>query len=275
MRWTIAIVSDLHAGSTLGLHPHAGTTLDDGQTYHPTKPQRWLWDNWLDFWKRVAEHRGDKLAVLVNGDVVDGDHHGTWQLASGNPVDQAKIADAVMEPVFALEPDAVIVTRGTEAHVGGSASHEESIAKGWANRREAVPLVMHNANYTWWHFTGEFEGVLIDAAHHGRMGGRNWTGPNAANLHAADIFYEHAKRGWRHPDLCVRSHSHQTADSQDAHPVRYIATPAWQLKTAFGHKVVAGKYADIGGIIAQCEDGELTAKRIKYEPDPSPAWKAA
>jgi hypothetical protein len=47
------------------------------------------------------------------------------------------------------------------------------------------------------------------------------------------------------------------------------------MKTAFGHRIKAAKYADIGGVIAQCEGGQLTAKRIKYEPDPAPVWRPA
>jgi hypothetical protein len=271
MRWTLAIVSDLHAGSTVGLHPNSGTTLDDGGVYNPNKPQRWLWERWLDYWSQVSESRADKLAVLVNGDVVDGSHHETTQLVSGNPVVQADIARAVMEPVFALRPDAVIVTRGTEAHVGKSASHEEAIAKDW--QRDGLPIIKHGQAFTWWHFVGDFCKVRVDASHHGSMGGRNWTAPNQANLHAADIFYEHIKAGRRHPDLCIRSHSHRSGDSYDAHPVRYMATPAMQLKTAYGHKKFAGKFADIGGIIAQCGE-HLEARRVLYHPDPSPVWRA-
>ena len=272
MRWTIAAVSDLHAGSTLGLHPKAGTTLDDGQTYHPNKAQLWLWSKWLDYWKQVAAVRADKLAILLNGDLVDGNHHGTTQLVSGNPVDQAAICSAILEPAFALKPDHIIVTRGTEAHVGGSACFEESIAKGWHGR--GLPIVMHATNYTWWHFVGKFGNIVVDMAHHANMGGRNWTGPNACNLHAADLFYEHAKNKRPHPDLALRAHAHRSGDSQDAHPVRYIAMPAWQIKTAFGHKIAAGKFADIGGVIAQCGD-TLEARRVLYPADPAPVWEAA
>ncbi len=99
-------------------------------------------------------------------------------------------------------------------------------------------------------------------------------GMGPANLHAADIFYEHAKHGRPHPHLCLRSHSHKSADSHDAHPVRYVALGAWQLKTAFGHKIYAGKFADVGGLIAHCDD-HLEARRVMYPPDPSPVWEAS
>ncbi len=154
MRWTVAAVSDLHAGSTLGLHPEAGSTLDDGGTYHPNKGQRWLWAKWLDYWAQVKAVRGKRLAIILNGDLVDGAHHNTTQVSSGNPVIQAEICRAVLEPAFALKPDCIIVTRGTEVHVGGSASEEESIAKSWI--REGLPVVPHAHSATWWHFVGKF-----------------------------------------------------------------------------------------------------------------------
>ena len=279
MAWTLACVGDLHAGSTLGLHPLAGSALDDGGTYHPTKGQRWLWDKWNGkFWPRVADTRRDRLALLLNGDLVDGGHHhGTTQATSGNMSIQLDILDTLLEPALALKPDLIVITRGTAVHTGASACFEELAAK--RLRERGLPVHPHKSTgaLTWWHFTAEFGGVLIDMAHHGQgLPKRGWTRKNGANLHAADIFFKHALAKRRCPDLVLRSHIHVHGDSLDNYPVRYIALPAWQLKTEFGHRIAAGgEFADIGGVIAQCEDGNLTVDTQLYPADPAPVEKFA
>ena len=47
----VAIISDLHAGSTVGLCPPR-FTLDDGGDYVSSPAQRWLWRNWNHFWAK-------------------------------------------------------------------------------------------------------------------------------------------------------------------------------------------------------------------------------
>lgn len=277
MSWTLACVGDLHAGSTLGLHPQAGSALDDGGTYHPTKGQKWLWEKWSQrFWPRVAETRRDRLALLLNGDLLDGAHHNTTQVSSGNPTVQLDILDSCLAPAFDLKPDLIVITRGTEVHVGGSACFEELAAKRWKER--GLPVHPHKSTgaLTWWHFTAEFSGVLIDMAHHGQgLPRRGWTKENGANLHAADMFFKHAKAKRRWPDLVLRSHIHVHGDSVDKFPLRYISLPAWQLKTGFGFRITTD-FADIGGVIAQCADGKLdNVDSLIFPADPAPAEKFA
>jgi hypothetical protein len=78
---------------------------------------------------------------------------------------------------------------------------------------------------------------------------------------------EHALRGQRHPDVAVRSHRHVYGDSFDAYPTRVVQTPAFQLKTAFGHKVAANSIADIGGVIfVVAPDGRYEVKPQLFTP---------
>ena len=59
------------------------------------------------------------------------------------------------------------------------------------------------------------------------------------------------------PDLAVRSHFHQFADSGQIHKIktRAVALPAWQLATEYVHRV-AESLADIGLVCAVIEDGQ-------------------
>ena len=58
----LAITSDHHTGSTLGLCPPEGVRLDDDGSYKPSRAQLWLWANWLDYWKAVAAIRDQHKA---------------------------------------------------------------------------------------------------------------------------------------------------------------------------------------------------------------------
>ena len=87
---------------------------------------------------------------------------------------------------------------------------------------------------------------------------------------------EHALRRERHPDLAIRSHRHQYGDSFAAFPTRVIQTPAFQLKTAFGHKVAANNIADIGGILLLLHpDGQHEVTPVLFQPSLPKAWSPA
>lgn len=242
----LAVVSDIHAGSTVALCPPDGPKLDDGGVYQPSKAQLWLWDCWLDFWNAVAVRRKKEKAdlyCLYNGDIYDGDHHGTSQTVSRNPEAQAYIATEAFKIPQKLQPLRQFVVRGTEAHAGEAGSSEEGFAKGIGAERDTT-----TRTWSWWRLRLELNGVLFDVQHHGRMGQRPWTEGNVVNLLAAQIWHEHARVGLRHPDIAIRSHYHRHGDSGDAHPTRAIQTPAWQLKTAYAHRVAAESLAHVGGL---------------------------
>jgi hypothetical protein len=278
MTVVIAITSDLHCGSTTGLCPES-IQLDDGGEYRASKAQRWMWQGWKDYWKQVESIRikeKAKLYTVFNGDLVDGNHHGTTQILSGNPNGQAAALNAAMTVPLALKPDKIWITRGTDAHVGQSACSEERIADGL--RRDKRPVVgdPNTGTASQWHIRMEVEGTRLDFAHHGRVGTRPWTKPNVTANLAFEIFCDHAKDGIPHPHIAVRSHMHQLVDTGSIHPVRLIQTPCWQFGTSFIHRIAPGKLADIGGVIIVLRKGQAPDVRpIMYKPEPTPLWKAA
>ena len=265
----IAVTSDHHAGSTLGLCPPEGVRVDDDSEYHPSKAQQWTWHCWENYWKHVtARRKGCDLYCVYNGDAVEGDHHHTSQIISRNPEPQTYIT----ERVFGVpqEPDKVFVVRGTEAHVGPGASSEELLAKRLKAQRSETKTWSH------WRLRMEVHGVRLDFQHHGRTGTRPWTRASALGTLATEIFYEHAAAGILAPHLALRSHRHLYGDSYDACPTRVIQTPAWQLKTAHAHKVAPESIADIGGIIVTVNpDGTYEVEKKLYRPQLPTIWKAA
>lgn len=277
MTTLIACVSDLHAGGSTALCPPT-VTLDDGGTYHASTAQQWLWQCWADYWARVAVLRKQyrcPLYAVFNGDLVDGQHHGTTQVLSGNPNAQAAVVNAAMQVPLALEPDRLFFVRGTEVHVGQSASAEERIADGLRRDHRPVEGDRVHGTASHWHLRMSVRGLLIDVAHHGRTGQREHTRGGAAVLHAHDIFLAHAKRKERAPDLCLRAHYHRFNDSYDACPTRVVTTGAWQLATGYVHRVAPDTLADVGGVIvAVADDGTYTVEKVHFTPERSPIWHA-
>ncbi len=247
----LAVTSDHHCGSTVGLCPEE-VQLDDGGKYVASKAQRWLWVNWNTYWDKVAAIRKEhdaKLIQVFNGDMTDGDHHGTTQILSGNPTAQASVVNEAMQRPRSMKPDAMFFVRGTEAHVGKSAAFEERIALGLQKDGHNVIGDPDTGTASWWHAKINVGGWRFDFAHHGRMGQRPWTKPNVVNLLAFQIWTEHGLRGEEPPHFAFRSHLHQWADTFNTYPTRLIQTPAWQLATAYVHKVAAESIADVGGVI--------------------------
>ena len=124
----LAAVGDTHIGSTVGLCPRR-VELDDGGTYEASKSQRWLRECWEDYWQQVKARKRKKTRVvaLLNGDLADRNRHSKYQLVMINRAVIQRMMLDVLEPVLDIA-DAIIVVRGTEAHVGGSSEMEEWLA---------------------------------------------------------------------------------------------------------------------------------------------------
>lgn len=273
-RYVLAVVSDVHAGGTTALCPES-VPLDDGGEYHASKAQRWLMQCWEEYWKDVdVARQGAELVAVFNGDMVEGAHHKTTQILSENPNAQAAVVNAAMAVPLALKPDHIVIVRGTEAHVGQSASAEERIADGL--RRDKRPIITEPETKaaSWWHWRAEIGGVRVDVTHHGRTGLREHTRASAATLHAHDVLLSHVKQGHAPPHLCLRGHHHKFNDSFDACPVRVVTTGAWQLGTGHVKKIAADSLADIGGAIVTIQDGSYEVRKVQFHPeDRGPVWR--
>ena len=86
--------------------------------------------------------------------------------------------------------------------------------------------------------------------------------------YAQDIFFNYLLDGGEVPDLAIRSHYHQYADSGKIHKVktRAVALPAWQLATEYVHRV-AESLADIGLVYFEIDDNDYEMKNILFTPD--------
>lgn len=260
-----AITSDMHVNSTVGLCPAGGIELDDGGTYMPSATQLALWDRWVDFWQKVETMRdafGADLKVALVGDVVDGDHHNTAQIASRNMTTQQFAAIEALKPMTDLLPDSVYLFRGTSAHVGKSAQNEESIGA----CLKTVPDPVTGA-YTRWHSRILSHGKIFDFAHHGRMGFRPWTKLGALANYAVQTMVDCIEEGIPIPNFIFRGHNHQMLDTgENNHKTRAIALPSWQFATEFTHRIATGVLPSFGGyIVLVYPSGHTVVHPVKYK----------
>lgn len=264
MEHIIAVVSDIHANSKLGLCPPY-IQLEDGY-WRASKPQRWMWNNWISFWKEALalkrEHKAP-LLTIINGESADNNKYNPVELISARETDQLDIAYKTLEPVARLS-DEIVVTRGTEAHVNIGSTMDEIVAR----MLDALPN--GKGQHSWYHFRATVAGLKLDVAHHPGTGHmRTWTRGNDANRLAKGVIdsYVDRKDFDNIPDLILRAHNHKPVDSYDNHIARAIVTPSWQLGTSFGYRI-GGGWLPTGGLFVLCKGrGKYDiVKRYQYWP---------
>jgi hypothetical protein len=240
-------ISDTHVGSTVGLSPKR-FRIDESNVHEASESQLLILDFWHEFWKRRKKD-GRPLVLVLGGDMVDGDHHGTFQIWSQDELVQVDASVELLKPAVNLA-DKAFLLRGTSAHVGQSGRYDSRVA-----RELGVPV--------YYHLQLNVSGVLFDLAHHGPgTGKRIWNLGNVARLYARHVAMSHILRGVRAPDCVIRGHVHKCIHEtirDNGHSTEMIIAPSWQLKTEFAYRVsTEDDLADIGGVIVGVDSGKVT-----------------
>jgi hypothetical protein len=251
------IISDLHAGCQLGLCPPK-VRLDEGGEYIPNEIQEILYEYWLEFWDiHVPEMtNGLPYYIIVNGDTIDGVHHGATHQISHNLTDQANIAMDLLKPLKEKCEGRFYMIRGTEAHTAPSSQEEERLAK----ELESIPNKFGQyARNELWKKIGDH---IIHVLHH--IGSTNSQSYESTAVHGELVaaYTEAARWGEQPPDIVVRSHRHryfETVIATKNGRGRGIVTPGWQAKTPFSYRIGArNQRPQFGGIvIIESPGGEL------------------
>lgn len=252
----VVAFSDLHVGSTVALCHPQGIALEDGGRYMPNPAQLWIWDRWIELWGIIKTEKKRRPVIgIMNGEFVDGKHHETSQLASASPEIMAGAALDVMSVVMPCL-SMLYVTRGTEAHSGAGAASDYAIARELGAIVD--PTSGMNAAYQW---RIDVNGVIIDAAHHVSGGARLSSRGNGIRAEMIDSIVSGDA-----PDVMIRSHVHNYSDTgMNFWPRQAFVTPAWQLKTAFGHRITRVRTQNVGCVLVDIEDGQaLPIRPILY-----------
>lgn len=255
------VVSDIHAGSTLGLCPPEGHKLDDGGMYKPSRLQKAVWNIWEDkFWNGWVPKvtKGEPYDLIINGDAIDGDHHRTPTIISSNLHDQFKAArDCLATPIAkALQSGGKYYhVRGTEAHVGQSAQEEERLAEALG----AIPD--EEGSYSRWEIWKRVGGALCHLTHHIGTTGSQAYESTALMKEMVESFVEAGRWNDEPPQIVVRSHRHRcmSINMPTQHGYGIVAvTPGWQLKTPYTFKIPGARVGQpqFGGLLIRAGDEE-------------------
>jgi hypothetical protein len=260
----VAIISDTHLGGLTSLSLHewtcdTGEIHEDGtpitQLYTATLAQDWIYQCWTDYWNYIKLLAGKKHRIIAIhlGDIVEGNHHHTVQ-AMPNMGDQIGMAIEIMKPIANLcskTKGRLLFIRGTEAHAGEGAQSEVGVSNALGCQST-------------WENIFDIDGTIVDVAHQGRAGRRDWTSAAAGMATEAimDAATDNPPRPI--PKYVFRGHNHLCDDSgTKIASTRAISMPAWTLRGAFGYKVAAGHRSDIGGAII-LPDGSLDLSKLRY-----------
>jgi len=266
-RDNIIVISDTHCGCKLGLHPSGPVILDEGTPSNPSRLQRKLWSIWREFWDEWVPRvtRGEPYDLVVNGDALDGVHHGSVTQISHNMNDQHAIAMACLEPEAKkclASGGRYYHVRGTEAHVGKSGVYEERLAK----ELGAVPNEDEQyARWELWLRVGPGKGHLCHFLHHIGTTGSAAYETSALTAEQVASFTESGKHGDNAPQVIVRSHRHRHFETRSSGKEGYYivtVTPGWQLKTPFAYRIPGARLSQpqFGGILIRAGDEELHSR---------------
>lgn len=261
---SIVIVSDLHCGSTLGLTTEQVMPMAEGGGYQPSRFQADVARAWHDFFRNIVpkETKGSKKRILVvNGDMVDGNHHNTVALATNNIQIQEMWATTILTDA-SKDFDRVYCTLGTEAHSlpGGQADERIAAAIG----AEKNPDGMSAA----WQLWLDIDGMLVNIAHHIGTTSSAAYESSAVMRELVAALVEAGQWEQKLPDVIVRSHRHRyirLAIPSAKGEIQAVVTPGWQLKTPFVERLDRMRMPHIGAIILKM-DGSTCEIKAKIYP---------
>lgn len=252
------VISDLHCGCQFGLCPPEGLTLDGGGHYEPSKLQLKVWEWWTKFWQEWVQKvtRGERYALILNGDTTDGRHHGSTTQISQNLSDQKRLAAEILFPVIE-HAECLYMVRGTEAHVGAAGENEEMLGETLCAVQDAT------GNHTRLELSlrlGGDNGALCNIMHHIGTTSRTHYESSAPMGEMGEILTEAGRWNEEAPDFIIRSHRHRHIKIQKSSAKGYSiveVTPGWQLKTPFVYKINArNAIPEFGGILIRQGDEE-------------------
>lgn len=273
-RTIIAIPADEQSGSTVGLLPPTWIS-PDGIKHSMSEGQSLLWEQWTECWKVVKDlkkqKRGTRLIIVNNGDAIEGDHNGTTQIVTKNLDEQKRMHVASMKIGMKIagfnhaKGDKLFYISGTETHV---AYHEDDIARSFVDKQghsiikpDIVPTIendFEDGKYVREQLYLEVNGVLLDIAHHGfTAGGRAWTKGSTLRSNLQSVYFDYINKGKKIPRYVIRSHKHEFITERYSNLQGIIdgfITPAFQLKTVYGHMVASLKDSSIGMLIIIIEE---------------------
>lgn len=260
----LVVLSDIHAGSTVALLPPAFETAE-GQTVGQNAIQQWLWACWTDAQEWIAEKlAGDTFGLVLNGDLVEGVHHGTKQVVSPDIGDHLKAAIEILQPL-SERAEKTFVVRGTECHTGNVEIAVAKAINAELNPELNIPVFDR--------LTLDVAGVRCVFRHHIGTSVRRGLAATQFSIQLAEEQVEAANNDEVIPRVLCCAHRHKFGAYEDDRGLALVSPP-WQMLSRFAHKVVSQARTKPGVFILDWRgipDGQLPRvhKRLYDTPKPN------
>lgn len=259
MKRRIAVLSDLHVGSTVGLWPgrHA---VEGGGVYEANEYQQWLYQCWQDMLTEIKRLR--PRVAIINGDPLQGTNMRDGQLITNKIDVQADACSELLAPLRKVVKDLYII-RGTEWHDGKAAENVEQMAKALGAKTDPS-----SGQNTWWELYLDVGGPVLHFAHHVGVSSVPWyeaTVPLRDTLLMLSELWRFFGSEAPNVRMVVRSHRHRYIHVDAPPDIQVVVTPAWQLKTAFAHKKAASMLPEIGWVLIEWDGKDLVVKPRIYQ----------
>ena len=258
-----AFIADPHAGSTCALLPPGFKTLED-ETIGQNALQRWLWACWVDAQAWLAGIIGkDPYALVLLGDLIEGDHHHSKQIISPDTKDHVNCAIELLDPLVRRATKTYVV-RGTECHTNNS---EVTVAKALGcehNPELGIPA--------WDRLTADVKGVRCVFRHHIGSSIRRNLRATQLSVQLAEEQLEAANNGEPIPRVVGCAHRHFESKYEDDNGLIFVAQP-WQVLTRFGHRIASSSRSKPGIYVLDFRDTghgmlPIVHKRTYQAPQP-------
>ena len=225
----VFVLSDIHCGSTVALMPPSFRTLE-GTILDQNPIQQWLWTCWQDTIKWIEQvSNGEPYAVVLNGDLLEGNHHKSMQIISVDVGDHVEAAIHCLRPIVA-KAHKVFIVKGTEVHTGNA-----EIVLGKALKTEIDPVTKQAA---WDRLTIDINGVRCVFRHHIGTSVRRGLAGTQLSMQLAEEQVEAANANELIPRVLCCAHRHKFGYYQDNNGLCVVSAP-FQGLTRFAHKVVS------------------------------------
>lgn len=264
----LAVLSDMHTGSSTALFPARGFKAKgmDGNHVSPNDKQREIYPVFIRFAGEVAKARkGKRLIIVHNGDAIDGFHHGSLQESLFNTQDQSDAHKLLMgefiRRVGRNKGDELYYVRGTEVHVG---QNENEIAKELGAVKASEDTHVHGI------LELNINGMIHCFAHHGKARGAGQNEGNSLRNFLRDIRSDREKDGLPRIDVLWSGHTHGhtynthiARQRNDFHVMHGVICPSFQAKTTYALGKVPMAVNSVGGVYARITaDGMMDKPRF-------------
>lgn len=234
------VVSDLHCGSTCGLLPPDFETFE-GNKVSQSPIQKWLWSCWVDATQKWLPSvvGSDPYALIVNGDAIEGNHHGTKEVISPDANDHAQAALIALQPLRDKAAKTFIV-EGTEIHTNNT---ESTLGKLLGSVKDTS-----NGRHSWKRLDVTIHGTRCIFQHHVSTATRVWSEATGLSSALANEQLEAARNGEEIPRVLGSAHRHRFGCYESDNAVSFV-THAWQGLTRHGMKVVPSARINPGMVL--------------------------